>query len=131
MAHNAHSPLDLQGLRARSHNPEICGSKFTGTPWTWKVVSMASMEFLWNMAHKGYFTYSCMFICNKNIPSSAQYLTMEKIFLTSKFGYLLFCIPTLKLKLKLHRQGFLFGENLLESDPKNIATISPKQENKN
>jgi hypothetical protein len=100
-------PLDLQfGLRARSHNLEICGSKFTGTPWTWKVVSVASMEFLWNMAHKGYFSHSCMYICNKSIPSSAQYLTLQKIFLTSKFGYLLFCIPTLKLKLTLHRQGF-------------------------
>ncbi len=58
------------------------------------------------MAHKGYFTYSCMYICNKSIRSSAQYLTLQKIFLTSKFGYFLFCIPTLKLTLNLHRQGF-------------------------
>jgi hypothetical protein len=33
VAHNAHNPLDLQlGLRARSHNPEVCGSKVTGNP---------------------------------------------------------------------------------------------------
>lgn len=53
---------------------------------------------------------ACTYVIRAS-PAMLSIWPCKKKFLTSKFGYLLFWIPTLKLRLKLHRQGILFWWN--------------------